>query len=188
MNDVPGERILLSTSIASSRAGKGVLCHDFLPGTSPFRSVPQSRSFREGGCGGPASRAAATLREVLGFLLVSSRTSLISSAVSSRHCPGARSPSRTGPTATRTRRRVGKPTAAVMRRTCRLRPSRIVSRSHAVGTFLRNRIGTGRSGRGGSVSRSSTSAGRVGPSREHHSARAGSRRASAPGTRSTWTR
>ena len=49
--------------------------------------------------------------------------------------------------ATRTSRKVGWPTAAVIRRTWRLRPSRMVSRSQAVGTFLRNRIGTDRSGK-----------------------------------------
>ena len=51
--------------------------------------------------------------------------------------------------ATRTSRNVGCPTAAVIRRTWRLRPSRIVKRSQAVGTFLRNRIGTERSGGAG---------------------------------------
>ena len=51
--------------------------------------------------------------------------------------------------ATRTSRKVGCPTAAVIRRTCRLRPSRMVIRSQAVGTFLRNRIGTDRSGKAG---------------------------------------
>ncbi len=58
-------------------------------------------------------------------------------------------PSDTGPTATRTRRSVGCPTAAVIRRTWRFRPSVIESRSHAVATFLRKRMGTGRSGEDG---------------------------------------
>ena len=87
-----------------------------------------------------------------------------SSALKSRHWPGASSPRDMGPTATRTRRSVGCPTAAVMRRTWRLRPSVIESFSQAVGTFLRKRIGTGRSGNGGSASSSSTRAGRVRPS------------------------
>ena len=65
-----------------------------------------------------------------------------------------------GPMATRTSRSVGWPTAAVIRRTWRFRPSRSTRRSQAVGTFLRNRIGTGRSGRSGSSSSSSASTGR----------------------------
>ena len=49
----------------------------------------------------------------------------------------------------RTSRRVGRPTAAVMRRTWRLRPSRRSSCSQAVGTVRRWRIGGWRSGRVG---------------------------------------
>ena len=45
-------------------------------------------------------------------------------------------PARSGPMATRTRRSVGKPTAAVIRRTWRFRPSRRVRRSQAVGHVL----------------------------------------------------
>src|SRR3989454_8681530 len=64
-----------------------------------------------------------------------------STSSSSRHCPGLRSPKVTGPTAMRTRRSVGWPTAAVMRRTCRFCPSRRVTLSQAVGMDLRNLMG-----------------------------------------------
>ena len=64
---------------------------------------------------------------------------------------------------TRTRRSVGSPTAAVMRRTWRLRPSRMVIANQLVGTLLRKRTGGLRGHRAGS-SICSTSAGRVGPS------------------------
>ena len=50
-----------------------------------------------------------------------------------RHRPGARPSSVHGPTAHRTSRSVGNPTAAVIRRTWRLRPSARMISSHAVG-------------------------------------------------------
>ncbi len=79
-----------------------------------------------------------------------------SALVTGRHWPGA-SPrrSRGGPPsmrsiATRSRRKVGSPTAAVIRRTCRLRPSRNSSSSQLVGMESRRRIGGSRSGQPGS--------------------------------------
>ena len=54
-----------------------------------------------------------------------------------RNAPGARSSSRHGPIAMRTNRSVGWPTAAVMRRIWRLRPSRRVISNQLSGTFLR---------------------------------------------------
>ena len=53
--------------------------------------------------------------------------------------------------ATRTSRSVGSPTAAVMRRTWRLRPSLIVSSSQASGTVLRKRTGGSRGHSAGGV-------------------------------------
>ena len=104
-----------------------------------------------------------------------------------RAIPGS-SPSRViGPTATRTSRNVGWPTAAVIRRTWRFRPSRRTRRIQAVGTFLRNRIGTGRSGRSGLGVSSSASAGRVGPSARTIPSSEGCDRLGA-GIRSTWAR
>ena len=50
------------------------------------------------------------------------RKAAISWLVRSRQWPGARSPSAIGPDSTRTRRSVGKPAAAVIRRTCRFAP------------------------------------------------------------------
>lgn len=85
----------------------------------------------------------------------------ISRLVTSRHRPGWRSPSTTGPIATRTSLNVGCPTAAVMRRTCRFNPSWSVISSQAVGTFLRKRMGTGRSGSCGSFGNRRTPAGLV---------------------------
>ena len=52
--------------------------------------------------------------------------------------------------ATRTKRSVGWPTAAVMRRTWRLRPSRITNSIHAVGMLARWRIGGSRGHSAGS--------------------------------------
>ena len=52
-----------------------------------------------------------------------------SAASSSRASPGASEPSRSGPNATRSSSSTGWPTASHMRRTCRLRPSAIVSSS-----------------------------------------------------------
>ena len=82
---------------------------------------------------------------------------------SSRHSPGCRSPSSQSPIRTLTSRRVGNPTAAVMRLTWRLRPSRMVIASQLVGMLLRKRTGGWRGHRAGSAI-CSTSAGRVGPS------------------------
>ena len=92
---------------------------------------------------------------------------------------------RIGPTATRTSRNVGCPTAAVIRRTWRLRPSRMVSRSQAVGTFFRNRIGTDRSG-GGRLGQM-FDLGRPGRTIAEHDPPAGLN-ARSSGIRSTWTR
>jgi uncharacterized membrane protein len=55
----------------------------------------------------------------------------------SRQVPGASPSMLTLPMAARIRRRVGNPTFAVMRRTWRFFPSRIVSLIHAVGIFAR---------------------------------------------------
>ena len=63
--------------------------------------------------------------------------------------------------AARIRRRVGKPTAAVMRRTWRLRPSRMPSSIHAVRMALRTRTAGSRSYRPGGASIRPTLAGRV---------------------------
>jgi hypothetical protein len=59
------------------------------------------------------------------------------SAPISRHVPSASPCTLTLPTAARISRSVGNPTLAVMRRTWRFFPSRIVSSSHAVGIFAR---------------------------------------------------
>ncbi|MEY2920945.1 MAG: hypothetical protein RL261_2250, partial [Pseudomonadota bacterium] len=61
-------------------------------------------------------------------------------------------------------RSVGKPTAAVIRRTCRFRPSLNSTSIHAVGIALRLRIGgsRGHSPSGSAMTRAG--AGRVGPS------------------------
>ena len=82
----------------------------------------------------------------------------------SRQEPGASPSSVSRPIWTRTSRSVGSPTAAVMRRTWRLRPSRIVSSIHESGTVLRTRIGgnRGHNHSGGSITRAS--AGSVRPS------------------------
>ena len=78
------------------------------------------------------------------------------------HSPGWSVPKSTSPTRTRTSRSVGRPTAAVMRRTWRLRPSRIVSSSQAVGMCLRKRTGGSRGhSQPGAARSSSTCAGRV---------------------------
>lgn len=82
----------------------------------------------------------------------------------SRHVPGGK-PSRVqSPTDQRMRRRVGWPTAAVIRRTWRFRPSVRVSSSQLSGMDLRARIGgsRGQSQTGSGITRAS--AGRVGPS------------------------
>lgn len=63
---------------------------------------------------------------------------------SSRHSPGANPPSAIGPMECRTRRKVGKPTLAVMRRTCLFFPSVKPISSHAVGIDCRKRIGGSR--------------------------------------------
>ena len=55
----------------------------------------------------------------------------------SRHVPSASPSTHTLPMAARIRRSVGNPTFAVMRRTWRFFPSRIVSLIHAVGIFAR---------------------------------------------------
>ena len=54
-----------------------------------------------------------------------------SSVVKSRDLPGSSGPSISGPTRVRRSRKIGKPTVSAMRRTWRLRPSRIVKRSKA---------------------------------------------------------
>src|SRR5262249_61936119 len=54
-----------------------------------------------------------------------------------RHSPGRRLPRDHAPIPVRTSLKVGWPTAAVMRRTCRLRPSVNVISSHAVDTSRR---------------------------------------------------
>ena len=69
-----------------------------------------------------------------------------------RHRPCARSGARKAPMRTRTSRSVGCPTAAVMRRTCRLRPSVSSSEIQQSGTFNRNRIGGSRGGNSGAGS------------------------------------
>jgi hypothetical protein len=51
-----------------------------------------------------------------------------------------------------TNRKVGKPTAAVIRRTCLFLPSVKVMLSQLVGTLFRNRIGGSRSGSASGVS------------------------------------
>jgi len=65
--------------------------------------------------------------------------------------------------AMRTRRSVGNPTAAVMRRTCRLRPSLIVSSIQLVAILRRKRIGGSRGHSAGSGTIRAC-AGRVRPS------------------------
>ncbi len=93
---------------------------------------------------------------------------------SRRHAPVA-SPSRLhGPMRQRTRRRVGKPTAALMRRTWRLRPSVSVRLSQEVGMLARKRTGGSRSHSGGAAMRSAP-AGRVGPSFSVHARGAAAR-------------
>ena len=74
--------------------------------------------------------------------------------------PGARPSIDQGPTAWRISRSVGSPTAAVIRRTCRLRPSVSVSSSQAVGIALRTRIGgsRGHSPAGSGIDRASAGA------------------------------
>src|SRR5690606_20910904 len=71
-----------------------------------------------------------------GGLRAGAPLSLDGAISSTANSPGARSSRDQSPMRTRTRRRVGRPTAAVMRRTWRLRPSRMVSSSQAVGTVL----------------------------------------------------
>ena len=89
------------------------------------------------------------------------RSSRFSSGVMASHCPGSR-PSRViGPIAMRTRRKVGCPTAAVIRRTWRFLPSVSVRRIQESGTDLRMRIGTGRGGSAGSEARNSAVAERA---------------------------
>jgi uncharacterized membrane protein len=92
------------------------------------------------------------------------RNAATSAAGASRHSPGLKPCKVHGPTDQRISRKVGQPIAAVMRRTWRLRPSRIVSFSQRVGIALRKRIGgsRGHSHSGGSVR--SASAGSVTPS------------------------
>src|SRR6185312_4526853 len=65
---------------------------------------------------------------------------------------------------TRISRSVGKPTAAVMRRTWRLRPSRKVSVSQLVGMLLRKRTGGSRGHNQSGSTACSAGAGKVGPS------------------------
>src|SRR5688500_4382557 len=79
----------------------------------------------------------------------------------SRHWPGCRLSSRMAPIATRIKRSVGWPTAAVMRLTCLFFPSWITTSSHAVGTLRRTLIGTGRSHNSGSCLSRRTWAGLV---------------------------
>src|SRR3546814_12816784 len=81
---------------------------------------------------------------------------------SARHSPGCSARNCQSPIATRTRRNVGRPTAAVMRRTWRLRPSAITSSSHASATVLRKRTGGSRGHSGGGGSSRRASAGRGG--------------------------
>src|SRR5690554_520578 len=106
--------------------------------------------------------------------------------VSRRHSPGARPSSRQGPMATRTRRRVGWPTWAVMRLTWRLRPSPMVSSSQLVTGCRFGSRGGSRSGRPLSARRR-TFAGLVMPSPSSTPSRS-ARRALSSGTPSTWTR
>ncbi len=103
---------------------------------------------------------------------------------SARHCPGGSVPSAYGPIDTRISRSVGCPTAAVMRRTCRLRPSRIPISIHDVGIAARYRIGGSRGQSRGGASMSRARAGRVRPSFRTTPARSFSIAASA-GTPST---
>src|SRR3546814_20771665 len=58
---------------------------------------------------------------------------------SARHSPGCSARNCQSPIATRTRRNGGRPTAAVMRRTWRLRPSASTSSSPASDTAFRKR-------------------------------------------------
>ena len=71
-------------------------------------------------------------------------TAARSAAESSRHFPAERSPSAKFPMRTRSRRRVGWPAAAVIRRTWRFLPSTSSRASQASGTFLRKRMGGSR--------------------------------------------
>src|SRR6267143_697717 len=75
--------------------------------------------------------------------------------------PGARSFNCNFPIRTRTKRRVGRPTAAVIRRTCRFRPSRKMILSQQSGTVLRNRIGGFLGGKSGACSRARATQGRA---------------------------
>ena len=75
---------------------------------------------------------------------VPNRRSDSSLGVMARQAPGARSPSINGPMATRTSRKAGWPTAAVMRLTWRFIPSCRTISTHAVGTVRRTLIGTDR--------------------------------------------
>ena len=102
----------------------------------------------------------------------------------SRKCPGARPSSVHSPTRQRSRRRVGKPTAAVMRRAWRLRPSRRVSSIQLVGMAARRRIGGSRGHRPAGSSIKRAWAGRVGPSLRTTPSLSFSKSAS-PGTPST---
>ena len=69
---------------------------------------------------------------------------------SSFHVPGSRPSSGKFPILTRRSLSVGKPVAAVMRRTWRFLPSTSVSSSHAVGILARKRTGGSRGGTSGS--------------------------------------
>ena len=86
----------------------------------------------------------------------------------------------------RTSRRVGWPTAAVIRRTCRLRPSVIVSLIQQSGTVLRMRTGGSRGQSAGGAIRSA-SAGRVIPSLSRTPSRSAASAASSISP-SIWTR
>ena len=141
------------------------------------RAGDADRDLRPGGltaAGGRSRRAADS-------------TASASVAGTSRHWPGSSPATVHGPMPQRISRRVGKPMAAVIRRTCRLRPSRSSSSIQAVGMALRTRIGgcRGQSPAGSSISRAS--AGRVGPSPSARPRRRGSSAASS-GAPSTWTR
>src|SRR5690348_16997132 len=82
-----------------------------------------------------------------------------------RDSAGANPFSAYSPICMRISRNVGRPTAAVIRRTCRLRPSRRVSSIQESGTDLRKRTGGSRGqSQAGAPSSARTCAGRVRPS------------------------
>src|SRR3546814_19765077 len=75
---------------------------------------------------GIARPGAGVMRGVAGKVIVERSHAPTRYSASLRHSPGCRPSRRYGPIAIRTRRRVGQPTAALIRRTSRLRPSRMV--------------------------------------------------------------